>query len=58
MRPYKKIEDQPTEINLKRMTIAGLVLASLNTQIKALEADIAAQLAAHTDGHIFTSLPR
>jgi outer membrane protein OmpU len=31
MRPYKKIEDQPTEINLKRMTIAGLVLASLNT---------------------------
>jgi transposase len=34
------------------------VLASLNTQIKALEAQIAAQLAAHADGHIFTSLPR
>jgi transposase len=30
------------------------VLASLNTQIKALDA---AQLAAHADGHIFTSLP-
>ena len=34
------------------------VLASLNTQIKALEAEIAAQLAAHPDGRIFTSLPR
>jgi transposase len=34
------------------------VLASLNTQIKALEAQIAAQLAAHADGHIFISLPR
>ena len=34
------------------------VLASLNTQIKALDAQIAAQLASHTDGHIFTSLPR
>ena len=34
------------------------VLASLNTQIKALEAQIAAQLAAHADGHIFASLPR
>jgi transposase len=34
------------------------VLASLNTQIKALDAQIAAQLASHADGHIFTSLPR
>lgn len=34
------------------------VLASLNTQIKALDAQIAAQLARHADGHIFTSLPR
>jgi transposase len=34
------------------------VLASLNTQIKTLEAQIAGQLAAHADGHIFTSLPR
>ena len=34
------------------------VLASLNTQIKALEAQISGQLAAHADGHIFTSLPR
>jgi transposase len=34
------------------------VLASLNAQIKALDADIAAQLASHADGHIFTSLPR
>jgi transposase len=34
------------------------VLAALNTQIKALDNEIAAQLAAHADGHIFTSLPR
>jgi transposase len=34
------------------------VLATRNTQIKALEAEIAAQLAAHADGHIFASLPR
>src|SRR5215470_3134579 len=34
------------------------VLATLNTQIKHLEAEIAAQLAGHADGHIFTSLPR
>jgi hypothetical protein len=33
------------------------VVASLNTQIEALEAEIAAQLAAHADGPIFTSLP-
>jgi transposase len=32
--------------------------AGLNTQIKALEAEITAQLASHADGHIFTSLPR
>ena len=34
------------------------VLASLNTQIKALDAEIAAQLASHADGRICTSLPR
>jgi transposase len=34
------------------------VLTSLNTQIKTLEAQIAGQLSAHADGHIFTSLPR
>ena len=33
-------------------------LAALAAQIKALETHIAAQLAAHPDGHIFTSLPR
>jgi transposase len=33
-------------------------LAGLAGQIKALEAEIAAQLAAHPDAHIFTSLPR
>jgi len=33
-------------------------LTTLTAQIKALEADIAAQLAAHPDAHIFTSLPR
>jgi transposase len=34
------------------------VLASLVTQIKALEAQIAEQLSAHADAHVFTSLPR
>jgi transposase len=34
------------------------VLTSLVEQIKALEAQIAEQLALHTDAHIFTSLPR
>jgi transposase len=34
------------------------VLASLNTQIKTLDGQIAAQLTDHADGHIFTSLPR
>jgi transposase len=34
------------------------VLSALNTQIKVLEAEIAAQLAAHADGQIFASLPR
>jgi transposase len=33
-------------------------LTALRAQIKALEERIAAQLAAHPDGHIFTSLPR
>ena len=34
------------------------VLSSLVAQIKALDADIAEQLARHADAHIFTSLPR
>ena len=33
-------------------------LTTLSTQIKALETEIATQLAAHPDAHIFTSLPR
>ena len=33
-------------------------LTTLAAQIKALEAEIAAQLAAHPDAHIFTCLPR
>jgi transposase len=33
-------------------------LSSLASQIKALQAEIAAQLAAHPDAHIFASLPR
>jgi transposase len=33
-------------------------LTALRAQIKALEDQISAQLAAHPDGHIFTSLPR
>jgi transposase len=34
------------------------VLSSLVAQIKALDADIAEQLARHADAHIFTALPR
>lgn len=34
------------------------VLVTLTEQIKALSAQIATQLAAHADSHIFTSLPR
>lgn len=34
------------------------VLSALNTQIAALEADLAAQLTTHPDTHIFASLPR
>jgi transposase len=44
-----------------RAPVTGALVAMLTTltaQIKALEADIAAQLAAHPDAHIFTSLPR
>ncbi|HXZ69836.1 MAG TPA: IS110 family transposase [Streptosporangiaceae bacterium] len=33
-------------------------LSALSAQVKALETQIAAQLAAHPDGHVFTSLPR
>jgi transposase len=44
-----------------RAAITRALVATLTTlaaQIKALEAEIAAQLAAHPDAHIFTSLPR
>jgi transposase len=44
-----------------RAVITGALaatLSSLVSQVKALEAEIAAQLAAHPDAHIFTSLPR
>ncbi len=41
--------------------VTGALVATLKTlveQIKSLSDDIAEQLAAHTDGHIFASLPR
>jgi transposase len=44
-----------------RAVITGALTATLSAlarQVKALEAEIAAQLAAHPDAHIFTSLPR
>ena len=44
-----------------RAPVTGALAATLSTltaQIKALEADIGAQLAAHPDARIFTSLPR
>jgi transposase len=49
-----------TEGTARAAVTAALVatLTTLAAQIKALEAEIAAQLAAHPDAHIFTSLPR
>jgi transposase len=44
-----------------RAAITSALVATLSTlagQIKTLEAEIAAQLPAHPDAHIFTSLPR
>ena len=44
-----------------RAGVTAALAATLGTlagQVKALEAQIAAQLASHPDGHIFTSLPR
>jgi transposase len=44
-----------------RAAVTGALVATLTTlaaQIKALEAEIAAQLAVHPDARIFTSLPR
>jgi transposase len=49
---------EPGDASAQVTGALAAVLASLNTQIKALEAQIAAQLASHADGHIFTSLPR
>jgi transposase len=39
-------------------TALAAAVAGLGAQIKALETQIGAQLAAHPDAHIFTSLPR
>ena len=44
-----------------RAVITGALAATLSalaSQVKTLETEIAAQLAAHPDAHIFTSLPR
>ena len=44
-----------------RAAITGALVATLTTlasQVKALEAEISAQLATHPDAHIFTCLPR
>ena len=44
-----------------RAAVTGALVATLTTlaaQIRALEAEIAAQLAVHPDAHVFTSLPR
>lgn len=49
----------PTADDQAHITLALVtVLATLTDQIKALETQIARQLAAHADAHIFTSLPR
>ncbi|MGH3636739.1 MAG: IS110 family transposase [Mycobacterium sp.] len=48
--------DGETNAHITRSLVA--VLAALLDQIKALTAQIDTQLGAHTDAHIFTSLPR
>jgi transposase len=49
-------DDGAAKAHITRALLA--VLASLVQQIKALNAQIAEQLALHADAHIFTSLPR
>ncbi len=49
-------DDGAAQAHITRALLA--VLTSLVTQIKALEAQIAEQLALHADAHTFTSLPR
>jgi transposase len=49
-------DDGAAQAHITRALLA--VLASLVTQIKALEAQIAEQLSLHADAHVFTSLPR
>jgi transposase len=49
-------DDGAAKAHITRALLA--VLTSLVAQIKALEAQIAEQLALHADAHIFTSLPR
>jgi transposase len=49
-------DDGAAKAHITRALLA--VLASLVEQIKALDAQIAEQLALHADAHIFTSLPR
>jgi transposase len=49
-------DDGAAQAHVTRALLA--VLATLVTQIRALEAQIAEQLALHADAHVFTSLPR
>jgi len=49
-------DDGTAKAHITRALLA--VLISVAAQIKALEAQIAEQLALHADAHIFTSLPR
>ncbi|WP_230872236.1 IS110 family transposase, partial [Mycobacterium canetti] len=49
-------EDGAANAHITRALLAALT--SIATQIKALDAQIAEQLALHADAHIFTSLPR
>jgi transposase len=49
-------DDGAANAHVTRALVAALT--SIVTQIKTLDAQIAEQLALHTDAHIFTSLPR
>jgi transposase len=49
-------DDGAAQAHVTRALLA--VLVTLVAQVKALEAQIAEQLSAHSDAHVFTSLPR
>lgn len=52
------ITGSDADLNADLTTALVTLLTTLNTQITAVSAQIDRQLAAHTDAHVFTNLPR